>query len=57
MGEVSAARTVVPKGIRVLLEREARECLMGEQPSVAVSASHLISWKLSCSSGNNSFLL
>lgn len=38
MGEVSAAHTAIPEKIRVLLEREARERLTGEQPSLAVSA-------------------
>lgn len=55
-GEVSAACVVIPKEIRVLLKRDARECLMGQQPSVAASASHLMSWEFSCSSVNNSFL-
>lgn len=47
VGEVLAGQGSVPKEIRVLLEGETRECLMGKQPSVSVSASHSISLKLS----------
>lgn len=46
VGEVFAGHLAIPKEIGVLLERETRECLVGKQPSVSVSASRLISLKL-----------
>lgn len=56
VGKVAAGHIAVPEEIRVLLERETRECLRGKQPSVSVSASHLISLKLNYSSSDNSSL-
>lgn len=46
-GKALAGHIAIPKEIRVLLDREKRECLMGQQPLVSVSASHFISLKLS----------
>lgn len=56
VGEVLAGHIAICDEIKILLERKTRECLMGKQPSVSVSASHLISLKLNYSSGNNSSL-